>query len=237
MLNLDFVCFGVLRAVELCSVQFRLMKLWKNFHRKIGWSGEPRFGWLGIQHVIMKLPPSWGDKMSNVVEGKRKTHWREGWTSQTTARQSLNVAVAWCLPGGISSTTLANCCSANTSWTCRGCFNARRRPRRSTWRVICNMCSMVRVELIQPSRLHPACTAHLANQTSFHKLLLQGPKLCWGGISGSLSRTFRLLQPSVRPKLVPVKIYLLCSSRSASTVFPLGCCSIYTLTCLSSDYG
>ena len=96
---------------------------------------------------------------------------------------------------------------------------------------------MVWVGLVQPSRLHPTCTARLANQTWLHKLLLRGPKLCWGWISVHLSSPFRLLQPSAGPKLTPAKIYLLCSSRSASTVFPLGCCSIYTLTCLSSDFG
>ena len=120
MLNLDFVCFRVLRAVELCSVRFCLMKLWKNFHRKIGRWGEPRFGWLGIQHVIMTLPPSWGDKMSIFGKKKtRKTHWREGWTSQTPERQRLNIAFAWCLPVRTTLTTLANCYSADTSWTCR----------------------------------------------------------------------------------------------------------------------
>ena len=29
--------------------------------------------------------------------------------------KDLNVAVAWSLPGGMSPTTLANCCSADTS--------------------------------------------------------------------------------------------------------------------------
>ena len=34
MLNLDFVCFGVLRAAELCSTWFHLMTFWNNFQLK-----------------------------------------------------------------------------------------------------------------------------------------------------------------------------------------------------------
>ena len=63
------------------------------------------------------------------------------------------------------------------------------------------------------------------------------PQALFGWISVHLLSPFHLLQPSIRPKLVLANIYLLLSSRSASTVFPLGCCSFHTLTCLYSDLG
>ena len=244
MLNLDFVCFGVLRAVELCSVRFHLMKLWKNFHRKIGRWGEPRFGWLGIQNVIMTLPPSWGDKMSMLKKKgkKRKTHWREGWTSQTTARQRLNVAVAWCLPGGMYPTTLANCCSADTSWTCRGCTMHNEGPEgphgesSATCVQWCGWGSCSCRGCLQRAQLawwiKPDCT----------NCCYEAPSSAGAGSLGHLLSPFHLLQPSVicNPVLGPSS-YLprstFSAAQSASTMFLLGCCSIYTLTSLSSDFG
>ena len=52
--------------------------------------------------------------------------------------------------------------------------------------------------------------------------------------------TSRVLFVSFNPVLGPSS-YLprstFSAAQSASTVFPVGCCSIYTLTCLSSDFG
>ena len=76
-------------------VRFHLTKLGKNFHRKN--NGEnPDLGWLGTQPMIMKLPPSWGDKMDNVR--KRKTHWGEAWAR-------TDVAVLWGQTGQASMET------------------------------------------------------------------------------------------------------------------------------------
>ena len=78
-----FVSLFRLLSAVICTISSN--QAWEEFPPKGRWR-EPRFGWLGIQSVIMKLPPSWGDKMDTVR--KRKTHWGEVWAR-------TDVAVLW----------------------------------------------------------------------------------------------------------------------------------------------
>ena len=177
-----------------------------------------------------------GDKMSMLEKKKKPTEEKVGQVKPQQGKD-LNVTVAWCLPGGMSSTTLTNCCSANTSWTCRGCTMHNEGPEgphgesSATCVQWCGWGSCSHCGCIQHVQLTwwigPDCT----------NFCDEAPNFAGAGSLGHLSSPFRLLQPSVGPKLVPAKIYLLCSSKNASTVFPVGCCSIYTLTCFSSDFG
>ena len=151
--------------------------------------GEPRFGWLGIQHVIMKLPPSWGDKMSNVGEKKKKekTHWGEGWTRQSN------------MQGKVLTSPLCGAC-LEECLLCKYIVNLLRLlqmhnedpegPHGESSATCVQWCKW---GLVLPPRLHLTCTARLVNQTWLHKLLLRGPRLCWGWISVHLSSPFRLL--------------------------------------------
>ena len=156
--------------------------------------------------------------------------------TEEKVEQSLNVSVVWCLLEEMFSATLS-IAALQIHHELAVVASMYDRPGVPHCESSATCVQWCKWGFVLPPRLHLTCTARLVKSGLIARTAAARPQALLGRISLHLLSPFRLLQPSVRPKLVLANIYLLLSSRSASTVFPLGCCSIHTLTCLSSDFG
>ena len=104
--------------------------------------------------------------------------------------------------------------------------------------------SLLGPSLLGPSLLLLPCIARFGGTNLIAQTTASGtlvPSSAEAGRLGCVSSSLYLfkdhLQPIVKPKLIPARAYLRCGLRSIKTVFPIGYCSIYTLTNLSSGFG